>query len=315
MTQQNTEAPEQGQGKGSQFSPTIPGFQLYWDSTSLGALKACPRKYYYSLILQSSVRQESAHLIFGLHYHKSLETYDHLRAEGHSHDSAVIGALRCALTISWGWQSDIPEKTRETLIRTVCWYLEQFATDPIETVRLANGKPAVELSFRFQVTEEEESIFLCGHLDRLGLWADQVYVLDRKTTKGALSPSYFQQYTPHNQFSLYTIAASVISGKPSAGLIVDAAQIGVNFSRFQRTPVPRTSDQNEEWLKDTLVHIDNAKRFAKDKYWPMNDTACSMYGGCPFRELCAKPPASRQVWEKTLLKPHPWNPLQVRGDI
>lgn len=302
-------------GTGSQFSPTLPGYQLYWDSTSLGHLKTCPRKYYYSLVLQLGTRQQSAHLTFGQFYHKALETYDHLRSEGQDHEGATRGALRCALTISWGWESDIPEKTRETLVRTVCWYLEQFREDPVETVQLANGKPAVELSFRFQVTEGPEPIFLCGHMDRLGIYNDSIYVLDRKTTKSALSPHYFAQFTPHNQFSLYTIAASVVYGQKTSGLIVDAVQIGVGFSRFQRAPVPRSPDQDEEWMRDTLTHVDNARRFAQEYYWPMNDSACGNYGGCPFRDVCSKPPSTRVMWEKALLQPHSWNPLEVRGDI
>ena len=39
-------------------------------------------------------------------------------------------------------------KTRFTLLRSVVWYLEQFENDPCETVILADGRPAVELSFR-----------------------------------------------------------------------------------------------------------------------------------------------------------------------
>ena len=44
-----SEIPVIGDGSGqknSSFSTEIPNLQLAWDSTSLGLLKECPRKYY-----------------------------------------------------------------------------------------------------------------------------------------------------------------------------------------------------------------------------------------------------------------------------
>jgi hypothetical protein len=93
-------------------------------------------------------------------------------------------------------------KTRETLVRSVIWYLEQFADDTCETVQLANGKPAVELSFRMEMDWGPESgegqkealnrygrpltlaqpYVLSGHLDRVVKFQESFYVMDRKTS-------------------------------------------------------------------------------------------------------------------------------------
>src|SRR5436189_79613 len=82
----------------------------------------------------------------------------------------------------------------ENVIRSIIWYLDQFGeNDPCKTVHLADGTPAVELSFRFQLTDE---IWLCGHLDRLVEYGDGVYVQDQKTTGSTLGGYYFKRYNP-----------------------------------------------------------------------------------------------------------------------
>ena len=37
-----------------------------------------------------------------------------------------------------------------------------------------------------------------------------------------------------------------------------------------------------------------AESYAEADYWPMNDTACGMYGGCRFRGVCSKSPQVRE---------------------
>ena len=53
------------------------------------------------------------------------------------------------------WQSDHNTKTRENLIRTIVWYIDQFGEDDsCQTVILSNGKPAVEHSFRLEADND-----------------------------------------------------------------------------------------------------------------------------------------------------------------
>src|SRR5262245_50106850 len=185
----------------SSFSAYLPLLQLSWDSTSLGYFKECPRKYQYSLLFGYAPRAESVHLTFGLHYHAALERYHHARSKKKSHDDALDIALDHVLKATWNrtlsrpWSSDHPFKNRETLIRSVVWYLDQFQDDPVETAVLANGKPAVELSFQFQTDylslTTGEPFFLSGHFDRIGKLNDHHYIVDAKTTGTTLTNDYF----------------------------------------------------------------------------------------------------------------------------
>lgn len=318
------------------FSSLIPGLQLAVDSTSLGQYKTCPRLYYYSIVLGWRPRRTSVHLTFGLLAHGFRERYDHRRAAGDDHDSALRMALLWALKQTWvpglgrGWVSGDPNKNRLTLLRTMIWYHDQYRDDPCETVVLANGKPAVELSFSFNSgysTIGGESYLLCGHMDKIGQMNGTAYIHDLKTTKHALSSWWFEQFTPGNQFSTYTLAGQVVWHEPIAGLIVDGVQVLVNGARFERGLVPRPQAVVEEWhqgLGKWLLRMElSAKEGAslqeagKDPVqgWPMNDTACDRFGGCDFRPVCSRSPASRSQWLETDYVKRIWDPLQRRGDV
>lgn len=308
----------------SSFSQQVPHLQLAWDSTSLGAFKECPRKYQLGIVLGKVPRRESVHLSFGQHYHSALEAYDHAKAAGADHAAAMIVAVRRAMDLTWNkalgrpWISDDPNKNRMTLIRSVVWYLDQFEDDPVQTVILANGKPAVELSFRMRTsytTAGGEPFMLCGHLDRLGIFQGDTYILDRKTSKSQLTEGFFAKFSPDNQFTLYTLASKIVYGTPVRGLIVDGAQIAVTFTRFQRGFVARTEAQLEEWYRDLGIWLTYAEHCANQSYWPMNDKSCNNYGGCPYREICSKSPSIRDQWLSAEFHDRTWDPLQIRGDI
>lgn len=312
------------------FSQMLPTLQLAWDSTSLGALKTCPRYYQYAILQGHVGRAENVHLKFGILLHKAHELYDWLMIEPNAdHDAAVLKVVRYLFAATFDfkakrpWFSDMPEKNRETLIRTVIWDLEQFRDDPVKTLRLRptekfpNGRPAVEMPFRFEPginsLETEEPFLVCGHLDRMGEWMGRVWTLDYKTTRYALDDTYFAKYSPDNQMTIYYAAGQVIyTEKPISGIIIDAAQIGATFSRFQRQPISRTPAQLEEWLTDLHYWLRLAEGFAKANYWPQNDKNCGNYGGCPYRAACGETPEQRPRILNTLYERRIWDPLQVR---
>lgn len=310
-------------------SPFIEGtnIQWAWDSTSLGWLKTCPRLYQYYMIEGWIPSEDRIHLTFGIWYHSSLEAYDKAIVEGKDHEEALDIALDTALKLSFieiehegqkvrrPWRSDHNTKTRETLIRSVIWYCDHFKNHPVETIKLANGKAAVELSFRMNLGVESSNgveYVLCGHLDRLALWNGGAYVLDRKTTGTTLSTYYFNRYDPDNQMSCYNVAAKVVYNVPAQGVIIDAAQIAVGFTRFGRGMVTRSELQMQEWLRDLRWWMLQAENYAKANYWPMNDTACDKFGGCTFRGICSKSPDVRKTFLEGNFVKRQWNPLESR---
>lgn len=297
-------------------SPFIEGTKLQyaWDSTSIGYLKECPRKYYYTMIENWRGKGQSVHLEFGGLYHKALENYDKMRAHGLDHEQSLEAVTEDTLRASFAWDFDHNTKTRFGLLRSIIWYLDKFQEDAAKTVILANGEPAVELSFRFELDFGSfgQPYLLCGHLDRLVEFGGGYYVMDRKTTGSTLGGYYFDGYNPDNQMSLYSIAGRLVYNTPVRGVIIDAAQIAVGFTRFDRGFSYRTEAQLNEWLRDLGFWLEQAKRFVEADYWPMNDKSCHNYGGCPFRKVCSKDPSVRQSFLESDFDRRAWNPLEVR---
>lgn len=324
-------------------SPFLPGtnIQFALDSTSIGMFKTCPRLYYYTMIEGWQPKGESVHLTFGILYHEALHNYDILRIDGRDHEEAVFEVVKWLCESAEGYpdvseaKPSIRAKSFESLLRTVVWYLDKYPreTDPAETVVLANGKPACELSFRFEVdwgpvgqaeTKEQmekpwQPYLLCGHLDRVVNFQDNLFVMDRKTTTSALTSYYFDQFSPNNQMSLYSIAGQIVVGSPVRGVIIDAAEVkgenskSAGYSEFARGFTFRTPDQNEEWLSDLRVWTSAMEACATTNSWPMNEASCGNYGGCRFREVCSKSPSVRQNFLKSeFTKGEAWNPLKPR---
>lgn len=215
------------------------------------------------------------------------------------------------------WLSDDKNKNRYTLIRTIVWYLDHYRESSEKTIILDDGSPAVEQWFRFELpllTPDGTPYILTGHIDQLIEFAGSDWFKDIKSTKNTVNDSFFQKFSPDNQMSFYTAAGKIVFGKPLLGGIIDAAQVAINFTHFQRGLVQRTSGQITEWLKDMEYWLKQAEQYAKDEYWPMNDTACHNFGGCEFRDVCNKDPSARRQKLETLFKREVWDPLKERKE-
>lgn len=335
------------------LSPFLPNtnIQYAYDSTSLGYLKTCARLYYYVMICGWSAKDESIHLRFGQEYHKALQDFDELRCEGADFEGAVRETIHLLLKRVHEWKPDLnikagKYKNPESLVRSVVWYLDHYRNDAAKTFVLANGKPAVELSFRFELDwgprtaqklvwnddasgitgnkyETSQSYMLSGHLDRVVTFSDHLFVMDRKTTTYTLGDYYYAQFEPNNQMTLYTLASQVVIGAPVKGVIIDAVQLLIDMDRtglpgvkFGRSFTYRTADQLQEWTDDLRFWFAQAEAYSEADHWPMNDTACDKYGGCRFRDVCSRSPQVRDkmlAGKFTKLAPEErWNPLKPR---
>lgn len=311
--------------RNTSFSTVLPTLQTTIDSTSLGEFKVCPRKYYYRMIEGWVPRTTSVHLQFGLWLHQGREIYERSKTAGADHEEALRAAVQFVMTATWDfatgrpWWSEHRVKNRLSLVQTLVCYLDQFGrNDPLQTIILANGKPAVELSFQLDFLTSpitDEPITLSGHLDRLVKFNSETYVSDIKTTTYTLGSSFFAQFSPDNQFSLYTLAGKVAFETPIAGVIVDACQITTTLPKFERQLIIRSEDQLSEWIVDTKYWINQMGYSAELNSWPMNDKSCNQYGGCPYRAVCSRPPNARQKWLETDYVHAIWDPAIARGDI
>lgn len=317
----------------SAFSSKLPTLQLAWDSTSLGDFKKCARYYQLRMVDGWSSKTRSVDLDFGIWLHSARERYYHARAAAASHEQALDAALQYVLCATWDQQLDRPwkgdsAKNRFTLVQCLIDYCDKWEHDPLCTVILASGKPAVEVSFRFGLgfgpttaynvhTDEggelEEEFSLCGHLDRIVEFQGRSWGSDLKSTRNSLDSFYFAQFSPDNQMSCYSLAGRVVLKSKLAGMIIDACQVlATQPPRFARALVERTEAQLAEFARGLHYYLRLAEKCARDNFWPMNEKACFR---CEFRGICDKAPSVREQWLKADFVKRVWDPLKARGDI
>jgi len=303
------------------FSASQPKLQTAWDSTSIGYLLSCPRKYQYAIVEGMQPGKMSPPLEFGILFHSCLEYFHKCRAGGMSVDEGLQATVRQTFRLSQGFTGDGDGKkyrTRFTLIRSVIWYIDRFRYDSLETLILENGKPAVELSFRLAlplISPDGDPYLFCGHIDRAVTQGEDTWVSDYKTTSSSMGSKFFEKFCTNWQQGGYIFAGSIIFPDAPKGSIIDGAQLMVGATRFQRGVTERSPAQIDEWLKDFLLTIKQAEQYAEANYWPMNRSSCDDFGGCIFRDkVCGKDPSVRAQWLHGEFTHRPWNPLISRGD-
>lgn len=330
-----------------QISPFKDGIQFAFDATTIKLVEECHYKYKLRILDKWIPKRRSVHLLFGGWFATALEHYYKFRAEGIASNAALCAVVREALILTWEydfaelsvgvvppddlpkietvdgkiqhaipgtgkpWESDHPVKTRENLIRTIIWYVDEFENDAsVQVVRLADGRAAVEHSFALPV---DNNLVFCGHIDRLVEYGGDKYVMDQKTSQNTIGPMFFNQFTPDTQISMYSFAGKVIYNTPVKGVIIDGVQIAVGFTRFLRGFAFRSASQLDEWYENTLRLIEEVQENTRRGHFPQRTTSCNLYGGCEFRSVCSRSPEVRKNFlEADFVQAPQWNPLEVR---
>lgn len=306
--------------------------QIAWDATSLSTYMECPRKYQYRLREGWEPNYGSAALLYGRARHKAHEVFARMIAQKKDRDDALDAAIQAALEESVGLdelaaigkKDERNKRTRANLVRAVVWWADEFGddADPVQTMLLPDGTPAVELSWTLPLAitgPDGETYLMSGHFDRLVTYVGQPFVDEYKHTLNSLSSFYFKRFSPNVQISNYAMAARAILPDGAKGVLIEAEQVGVNFNRFDREFATRSPAQNDEWLATAAHWIKRAEADAQAEKagdphaWPMNETACGNYGGCPFREVCNKAPFRRAaVLAADFTQAERWDPLKSR---
>lgn len=294
------------------------GIQFAWDNTSIGLYKTCPKKYYYSIVCGYEPRTMAPALSFGIAIHSIFENWHKQIASGLDKHTALISVVRLAGQLGEYLPAGDTSRTKETLVRSIVWYFDQFWDDKTITVLEPSGKPAIEYHFQLPFMDYlGYEVLICGHLDRMVKWQGKVYISDYKTTKYTIDNRFFSQFKPGTQMPLYLTACHIISetvaNLPSAnGVIIDGIQLGVNFSRFARHVVEFSLEEINEYIEDLKYWIMQAMNACKTGYFPQNTESCQKYSGCQYLEICSKPPARRQMFLDGNFVKRIWDPMKPR---
>lgn len=320
----------------SQFLPSS-NVQFAWDSVSVTSMLACPRRYEYQII-KGYVPNNPGYaiaLVFGILFHKGIELYHKARAGGKDHDEAVFSCVKLLLldpaTATLPTDEHIEEladnfdpdeddgvnlrnskiRTRYYLFRAVVWYLDHYEEDPVSTIELASGRPAVEYSFRLPLPIDVAGtpLILCGHIDRGVEFNGSYFAADYKTTK-SLTQQFFAMFDLSHQMTGYTVAGTALFDKPAKGAMIDGVALQVGQVKFSRAFTNRTSGQIGEYFDTLRYVVDEAKRHADSGVYPMNTSSCYF---CEFKDICKQAPEYRERYiRQHYTAKKGWNPLENR---
>jgi len=233
---------------------------------------------------------------------------------------------------SWTpWNPDNIKKNRRTLVRALVWTLDEFANSHIQPYSNPDGSAATEVDFAVPLPIENpdgEPYLLTGIIDSFAQVGgpDQIMPRERKTTNATLGKGFFGRYEFDIQVDVYSLAMQIMAAEEiTPGIILEAVQTGVTFSRARRQIITPSNDQLAEFVETLRYWIGQAEGFAREAAlqgpepsagvahpWPMNRANCNSYrkediedkmysslvhGGCPYRELCTKDRSVRSRYE------------------
>lgn len=273
----------------------VDGCPIAYSASSLETLLTCPRKFQYSRLEGWARPSQGVVTGFGSLIHAALEEYETLRFYGVGKAEAVNKVFVKLMEL--GEAQKKVEESRDydifSAARAFLWYTMEYHYEPYETLATGDGKPSLELEFEVPLHEDWR---LIGIFDKLAVYKEdgKIWAVDHKTTKQQLSTYYFDFFKPNTQVYAYVWALREMLDAPIGGFLVDAIQTQVQSTNFFRYQVPVTDEQLDEWHRDTVIMLENTRRYAKEGYWPMQLSGCGAKGGCEFREICKKAPHVRE---------------------
>lgn len=322
-------------------SPFLPDSQVQfaWDSTSIKYAQECWRRYQYKVLelWETKSPAKAIALDFGILLHAGIEQFHRYQSQGIMHNAAVKAVVKWIIAhpayahlpteeeleqIKQEAADDDEDdgvtlrnsrvRTRYHLIRALVWYFEQYREDSMQVHQLANGKPAVELSFRVPVGLElstGEPVLLSGHFDKVVRFNDHLWIKDIKSTK-SITAAWREEFDLSHQMTGYILGGSLAISEPIKGVVIDGVCLQVGGVKFGRHFTHRTESQLGEYINDLRLLVDQAEAYAAEGYWPMNTSFCRF---CEFKGVCKQPPEMRGGYlRQWFRKGEGWNPLKSR---
>lgn len=297
----------------------LPGINRPLDNTALSAYMACPREYYFAMVLHRRGEGRSAALAFGGVWHKILEV--HYRTGGDISMAEMAGHL-------W-WQKNGIEaegdyRTLERALLCYKQYREKWGQKPSDEQGRTVGwpdEPMVEIA-----TDSMGHGLLhpyAGKIDRIIELGGLYYIEDHKTTS-RLDKNYYRGFELSQQMMGYTyLGQQLMPSLKIVGVRINLLHAIKTTSNFERQLFTYTKEQIDEWMKNTNKWM---KRLSADAAeWEggepgpefdypighLGDNGCSRkYGLCTYHDVCsiATPFRHRRLEEYPI---NEWNPLET----
>lgn len=177
------------------------------DSTSLGN-SHCILKWHSQVVEGLKEKKMNSSLLYGVAVHKFIQSM--FETEG-DFPLSLLQANEVFLRIPCDIDPKKPYLRDANHLRATCYYVwscQVMEEKVYEIIKLPNGKPAVEQTFKIKWFEDETcEIWLCGTIDSVGKFNGGAFAIrDWKTSSSWDTSKYFIQYEMTRQLPIYTIA-------------------------------------------------------------------------------------------------------------
>lgn len=272
--------------------------QIRWDASSIDKAASCHLLYKRSYIDGLRARAgpwSGGARGWGSVMHAGLDEYDRAKALQPVGVGSLL-PLRAGIQAMVATGFNAAEENARTLgtaIRALVWYDDQYKDEIYKTSILPNGEPAIEVRFELPIPGTDYRF--SGRMDRIVNVGEETFIMEHKTTITTLGSYFFDRYHPSFQTGAYCWAARELFGQPASGVIIDAIQTAVGFTRCARQTVTLSPSQLDEWFDAVRYQIDAVERARESGKWQPNFAACNNYGGCDYRSIDALPPEFRSA--------------------
>lgn len=271
-----------------------------WDSTKLSSLMKCGMLYQLEHKAHMKPKAKAEPLDFGIAIHEIAEV---------------------AANAPEGWQSN-PELVEAYLVyahhvshKLRLQDCKSSARGPINLMNAAMMFASVKDNWKTLATELHfklpyKDIYFSGYIDRIV--QDElgtVFVLDYKSSAGALSSYWASNYEATPQFTLYNWAARML-GHKVRGVLLYGIQAQVGGARRLTFPLRCTGALLRERIEELYLQA---------KLEPLvcglrNHTSCQGMYKCRMYDICARDPGTvREITTNTDFKTgDAWDPTQTR---
>ena len=294
-------------------------FPTVIDNTILTSFAECGYKGYLQYLRHLRRKAPAVHLLFGGAYAHGLDFIRKNRY--HAPHTAKEKIILAGIMEAWKFYGDYTPtegvsghlKTGERLARLIWDHFEHFGWkgDFLQPA-VSGNKPMVEFSFAIPLDiahpETGEPILYGGRADMIAIntTTGGMYVVDDKTCS-QMGPSWVNSFDLRSQFTGYTFAAQQC-GYDVAGAIVRGACILKHENKFLDSIQLRPNWMIDRWLEQVYIKIASMIEQWKHGAYTMDfGSACELYGGCPFKEVCLK--KEHEPWIKDNFIVEEWNPV------
>ncbi len=304
------------------FSDVVPTLRLAWDATMLTAYMRDPLTYFWKHVQGYGTPRTNNTLSFGTIWHEATGAFDAATYAGADRVEALRAGIARAKEKAdemglpyTGKKGDEAKRNLRTLLRALIWWEQDTLHRKWRALPNGDGSPAIEVRFVLPLGVRAytgEEFVLCGSFDSAIEDEDgNAWVLERKTTTKTLGPFFWQTYDPCMQTYLYDyVAPQLYPERRLRGVIVEAMQTGVEFSRSETHNIVRTDEQRAHWHEVMLYWMRRAEQDARDDAWKRALNCEATQYGSIYKDIQKRDP---RVWQALLNtdleKRELWNPL------